>query len=176
MTVVGLAPAGVLAGFGAFLIASGLFYGIPVPVQPMKAVSAVMLTGNLGAGEVAAAGLVLGALLLALGATGAIGRIARLIPPSVTTGLQLGLGLSMAALGLGLAAATPWLGLLVLAAVALLMRVPRCPAAPAALTPPASSRRPAGSRSAGAGRRSSSPPPGARSCGRSSWRSCPRSR
>ena len=43
MTVVGLALAGVLFGFAAFLIATGLFYGLPLPVQPMKAVSAVVL-------------------------------------------------------------------------------------------------------------------------------------
>jgi hypothetical protein len=34
MTVAGLAPAGVLFGFSAFLISTGLFYGLPLPVQP----------------------------------------------------------------------------------------------------------------------------------------------
>jgi hypothetical protein len=43
MTDAGLALAGVLFGFAAFLIAAGLFYGLPLPVQPMKAVSAVRL-------------------------------------------------------------------------------------------------------------------------------------
>ena len=43
MTVAGLALAGVLFGFAAFLIATGLFYGLPLAVQPMKAVSAVRL-------------------------------------------------------------------------------------------------------------------------------------
>ena len=38
MTVAGLAPAGVLFGFAAFLIGTGLFYGLPLPVQPMKAI------------------------------------------------------------------------------------------------------------------------------------------
>ncbi len=46
MTVAGLAPAGVLFGFGIFLISTGLFYGLPLPVQPMKAVSAVILTDS----------------------------------------------------------------------------------------------------------------------------------
>ena len=50
MTVAGLAPAGVLFGFAAFLIATGLFYGLPLPVQPMKAISAVILTGGLRPG------------------------------------------------------------------------------------------------------------------------------
>src|SRR6267378_2815914 len=82
ITVAGLAPAGVLFGFGLFLIATGLFYGLPLPVQPMKAVSAVILTDGLRPGEVAAAGMMLGIVLLVLGATGAIGRFARLIPLS----------------------------------------------------------------------------------------------
>jgi hypothetical protein len=47
-TVVSLAPAGVLLGFAIFLISTGLLYGPPLPVQPMKAVSAVILTGGLG--------------------------------------------------------------------------------------------------------------------------------
>src|ERR1700757_2482786 len=99
ISVAGLAPAGVLFGFGAFLISTGLFYGLPIPVQPMKAVSAVILADGLKPGEVAAAGMMLGIVLLVLGTTGWIGRLARLIPQSVSAGLQLGLGLLMGALG-----------------------------------------------------------------------------
>jgi hypothetical protein len=80
ITVAGLAPAGVLFGFGAFLITTGLFYGLPLSVQPMKAVSAVILTDGLRPGEVAAAGMMLGIVLLVLGTTGLIGRFARTIP------------------------------------------------------------------------------------------------
>jgi predicted benzoate:H+ symporter BenE len=133
ITVAGLAPAGVLVGFGAFFIASGLFYGLPMAVQPMKAVSAVLVTGQVGAGEVAAAGIVLGLVLLVLGATGTIGWLARVIPQSVSAGLQLGLGLSMGLLGLELMWRTPWLGASALALVAVLMLLPRVPAAPVML-------------------------------------------
>ncbi len=130
IAVAGLAPAGVLVGFGAFFIASGLFYGLPMAVQPMKAVSAVLVTGQAGPGEVAAAGVVLGLVLLALGATGTIGWLARVIPQSVSAGLQLGLGLSMGLLGVGLVWRTPWLGVSALALLGALMLVPRMPAAP----------------------------------------------
>src|ERR1700730_11532607 len=133
MTVAGLAPAGVLFGFAAFLIATGLFYGLPLPVQPMKAVSAVILTGGLRPGEVAAAGMMIGVVLLVLGATGWIGRLARVIPQSVSAGLQLGLGLLMGVLGLKLMLETPWIGFPALAALFLLTRIPRCPAAPIVL-------------------------------------------
>jgi Molybdate transporter of MFS superfamily len=36
ITIAGLAPFGVLFGFGLTLIGSGLFYGIPMAVQPMR--------------------------------------------------------------------------------------------------------------------------------------------
>src|SRR5438034_4832243 len=133
MTVAGLAPAGVLFGFAVFLIGTGLFYGLPMPVQPMKAVSAVILTDGLRPGEVAAAGMMLGVALLVLGATGAIGRVARLIPQSVSTGLQLGLGLLMGVLGIRLIFETPLIGLGSLALLFLLIRIPYCPAAPITL-------------------------------------------
>ena len=127
VTVSGLAPAGVLFGFAAFLIAMGLFYGLPLPVQPMKAISAVILTGGLRPGEVIAAGIMIGVVLLVLGITGWIGRLARAIPQSVSAGLQLGLGLLIGVLGLKLILATPWLGLGSLALLFALTRVPRCP-------------------------------------------------
>jgi predicted benzoate:H+ symporter BenE len=133
ITVAGLAPAGILFGFGAFLIATGLFYGLPLPVQPMKAVSAVILTDGLKPGEVAAAGMILGLILLVLGATGWIVRLARAVPQSVSAGLQLGLGLLMGFLGVKLMLETPWIGFAALVLLFLLSRIPRCPAAPIVL-------------------------------------------
>lgn len=121
--VAGMAPAGVLLGFGALLIATGLFYAIPIAVQPMKAVGAAMLTGGLTPAEIAAAGLTVGVVILALGATGLIGRVARLVPQSVTAGLQLGLGLAMAVLGIRLMSDLPWLGFGALALLLLLLRL-----------------------------------------------------
>ncbi|HEX6114482.1 MAG TPA: putative sulfate/molybdate transporter [Geminicoccaceae bacterium] len=133
ITVAGLAPVGVLASFGIFYVATGLFYRLPIPVQPMKAVSAVLITSGLSAGEIAAAGLCLGLILLVLAMTGAIGRFARIVPPSVVTGLQLGLGITLALLSLELMAGTPWLGLVTAGLLLLLLRVPRCPATLVAL-------------------------------------------
>jgi predicted benzoate:H+ symporter BenE len=130
VTVAGLAPAGILLGFGLFLVASGLFYALPMAVQPMKVVGAMLLTGELDAAAVAATGLVMGVVLLTLAATGAIGRLARLIPSSVGAGLQLGIGLAMALFGFTLMDGALWFGVLVLFVLFGLMRVPRCPAAP----------------------------------------------
>lgn len=134
MTVAGLAPAGILFGFGTFLISTGLFYGLPLPVQPMKAVSAVILTDRLPPGEVGAAGIMLGLVLLVLGLTGWIGRLARLIPQSVSAGLQLGLGVLLGVLGIKLMLGTLWVGVASLALLLVLTRIPRCPAVPIVLT------------------------------------------
>jgi hypothetical protein len=130
LTVAGLAPAGVLIGFGAFFIASGLFYGLPMAVQPMKAISAVLVTGQAGPAEVAAAGMLIGAVMLLLALTGTIGWLARVIPQSVSAGLQLGLGIAMGVLGLKLVWHTPWIGISSLALLAGLMIARRVYAAP----------------------------------------------
>jgi predicted benzoate:H+ symporter BenE len=123
----------VLLSFGVFYVASGLFYRLPIPVQPMKAVSAVLITSGLSAGEIAAAGLCLGLILLVLAVTGAIGRFARIVPQSVVTGLQLGLGITLALMSLELMVGLPWLGITTIGLLLLLLRVPRCPATLVAL-------------------------------------------
>ena len=96
IAVVGLSAQAVLLGFGLFYIATGVIYRLPVPVQPMKAIAAVALVGGVTPGAVALGGVMVGLVLLLLGATGLIDRIARLVPQSVLSGLQLGLGLALA--------------------------------------------------------------------------------
>jgi len=134
IAVAGLAPGGVLTGFGVFLIATGLYFRLPLPVQPMKAIGAVILTGGLSSGEVAAAGIATGLMLLVLGATGAIGWMARVVPRSAVLGLQVGLGLAMAWLGAKLLGTGPLAGGVALAVLLGLPRLaPGAPAAPLAL-------------------------------------------
>lgn len=86
-----------LFGFGVFAIATGLYYRRPVPVQPMKAVAALLILGQLGPEEAAATGILVGAALVLLAASGLISRLNRIIPLSVLLGIQLGLGLSLVA-------------------------------------------------------------------------------
>ncbi len=128
LTVGGLASGGVLFGFGLFYLLSGLVYRLPIPVQPMKAVSAVIVTSGLPPGAVAATGLLLGVILLVLGLSGAIDRMARAIPASVIAGLRLGLGASFALLGLELMIEVPWLGFGMLVLLAGLTFLRGCPA------------------------------------------------
>lgn len=134
VTVAGMSAGGVLVGFGAFLLATGLIYRLPLPVQPMKAVGALVIAGGLAPGEVATAGIAGGLILLALTFSGAVAWAARVVPRSAILGLQLGVGATMAWIGLGLA----WSGPLAAGAtLALLLGLPRLaphlPAVPAAL-------------------------------------------
>lgn len=127
IAVAGLAPMPVVLGFALAYIATALVYRLPVPVQPMKAVAAVLLTAGMTPGAVAASGVMLGAILLTLGATGWIDRLGRLVPRSVLAGLQLGLGAALALVSFGLLQSAPLLGaatLLVLAAALGLSRLP----------------------------------------------------
>ena len=80
VTVAGLNPASIFAGFGLFYIFCGWFYRIPMAVQPMKAASAAVLTYGITPGEVAAGGLVMGLVLLLLGLTGIVDLISRITP------------------------------------------------------------------------------------------------
>lgn len=133
ITVGGLSPVGLFVGFGLFYAATGLIYRLPIPVQPMKAVSAVIVTSHLTPGAVAATGVILGIVLLVLAFTGLLERLSKAIPQSVVAGLQLGLGVTLALLGLELMIALPWLGFGALVLLGVLMLVPRCPATLVAL-------------------------------------------
>ncbi|MCA9877374.1 MAG: putative sulfate/molybdate transporter, partial [Thermomicrobiales bacterium] len=93
VTVAGMAPTGVLASFGLFYLMAGVFYGVPIGVQPMKAASAVLLIVPMTPLQVAGAGVVIGAVFFLLGVTGLVTRLAAAIPATVAAGIQLGLGL-----------------------------------------------------------------------------------
>jgi MFS superfamily sulfate permease-like transporter len=133
IAVVGLAPLPVVAGFALFYIATAAYYRLPIPVQPMKAVAAVLLTTQLSPAALAVSGVLLGAVLLLLGLTGWIERLARLVPQSVLAGLQLGLGLALALVGLDLMVTAPIFAGAMLVLLFGLLLVPRAPSALIAL-------------------------------------------
>ncbi|WP_210184002.1 putative sulfate/molybdate transporter [Filomicrobium insigne] len=129
IAVAGLAPMPVLLGFAVFYIGTALYYRLPIPVQPMKVVAAVLLTAQLSHETLVASGVIIGAVLLLLGATGWMTRLARLVPQSVLAGLQLGLGIALALVSLGLMATAPLLAFVTLGLVLGLGRLPGYPSA-----------------------------------------------
>ena len=90
-------PFGVLFAFGLSMLACGLYYKTPFPVQPMKAIGAVaaiqaVQTAVVTPAAIYSAALVTGAVWLLLGLTGLASRVARLVPPAVVIGIVFGLG------------------------------------------------------------------------------------
>lgn len=87
---------------GFYNVVTGLLYDLPVPVQPMKTIAAVALSGDgLTIPEMMAAGIFVSGTVLVLGATGLMGVATRLIPAAVIRGMQLGVGLQLAQKGFG---------------------------------------------------------------------------
>ena len=95
-----LDPASVLIVYGAMQVATGLAYRMPMPVQPLKAVAALVITQRLPAATLYGGGLAIGVTMLVLSVTGLLGRLARLVPKVVVRGIQAGLGLQLAGLAL----------------------------------------------------------------------------
>ncbi|MGM0397529.1 MAG: putative sulfate/molybdate transporter [Halobacteriota archaeon] len=102
-----------LVWFGVFQIAWGLYYGVPVSVEPMKALAALVLAGAITTGELLLAGLLLGVVLLGIGSTGTLSRIERYIGRPVVRGVQFGVALVLLETGVRLSVAD--LGLATLA-------------------------------------------------------------
>jgi len=113
VTVVGIAPSGMLLGFGLALVATGFYYGTPQAVQPMKAIGAVSIAGaaqtaTVTPEAVAVAALVTGLIWLLLGMTGTAERFVRWIGRPVIIGITLGLGLAFMLQGTQLMATAVW--------------------------------------------------------------------
>jgi xanthine/uracil/vitamin C permease (AzgA family) len=90
-------PLGILLGFGVCMIAVGLYYKTPIPVQPMKAIGAVAATQaaqtvTLTPQAVFASGFATGILWMVLGATGLAQKLSRVVPRPVVVGIIVGLG------------------------------------------------------------------------------------
>lgn len=99
----GVSSTGAFFIVGLAYILAGLYYRVPIPVQPFKSVSAIAIVMGLSASVIAASGLVMAVLLLLLAATGLIGLVARLFPRAVIRGVQLSVALLLIKAGAGLA-------------------------------------------------------------------------
>ncbi len=80
---------------GLVYIASGTYFRLPVPVQPLKAMAAIAIAGGASAGEVAAGSMIMGAILLLTSVTGLASRLSRLFAPWTVKGVQLAVGLML---------------------------------------------------------------------------------
>ena len=96
----GLDAPSVLVMFGLMQVATGIAYRMPMPVQPLKAVAALVITQKVPAATLYGGGLAIGATMFVLATTGLLGWLARVVPRAVVRGLQFGLGLQLSLLAL----------------------------------------------------------------------------
>jgi hypothetical protein len=96
----GLDPALVFGTYGALQILTGVVYRMPMPVQPLKAVAALVIAGGVTPQVLAGGGLSIGVTMLLLAATGLLDTINRVVPRAVVRGIQLGLGVTLGRLAL----------------------------------------------------------------------------
>lgn len=87
---------------GLLYIAAGLYYGIPVPVQPLKATSAIAIALAATPDDIAATALLMGALFTGISLFPLSGLVRKAFPRPVVRGIQLGLGILLARKGLSL--------------------------------------------------------------------------
>ena len=93
--------ASVLIMFGVMQVLTGLAYRMPMPVQPLKAMAAIVIAQHTAAPVLYGAGLAIGVIMLLLALTGGLTWLGRVIPKSVVRGIQFGLGLQLASIALG---------------------------------------------------------------------------
>lgn len=133
ITVASLDVTSVLVMVGLMYLFTAWYYRLPVPVQPMKVIGAAIIVHHFTAAEVAASGLLIGLTMLLIAVTGLIEKIARLVPASLTMGIQTGLGISLAILGIKMTGTDWTLGLPILLAMLLLINNRYLPASIVAL-------------------------------------------
>ena len=88
----GLSPLGLFLSIGVYYAISGIYFGITVPVQPMKVIGAYAIATSMSANQILASSLLMGIFLLIVGVTGAIDVIRKVTPQAVIRGVQLSTG------------------------------------------------------------------------------------
>ncbi|MGD8924396.1 MAG: putative sulfate/molybdate transporter, partial [Syntrophobacterales bacterium] len=87
---------------GLFYILAGHYFGVPVPVQPMKVIGAYAIATGLTPTQIVSSSLWMGIVILFLGITGLIQVIGKYTPKSTVRGVQLGVGVVLLIKGLKL--------------------------------------------------------------------------
>ena len=103
----GLSATAVLLPAGLLYVAVALAYGLPIPVQPLKAFGAIAIAKDLGSDEIAAGALLMGVIFLILGRTGLIDLAAKAFPKPLIRGVQITVGLLFLKIAWGLVSDPP---------------------------------------------------------------------
>lgn len=100
----GLSFTTVFIAIGIYYVLSGLYFRLPLPVQPLKVVSAIAIASPMlvTSKVLAATGLIFGLILIVIAYTGIIEWIAKFFTTPIVRGIQLGLGLILIKKGINL--------------------------------------------------------------------------
>lgn len=98
--VVGLNPVGLFFSIALFYLISGAYFGVTVPVQPMKVIGAYAVATAMNPSEILASSLLMACALLFIGLTGSIDFIRKYTEKSVIRGVQLTTGTLLVAGGI----------------------------------------------------------------------------
>ena len=98
----GLSATAVLLPAGLLYVAAALTYGLPIPVQPLKAFGAIAIAKGLGSDEIAAGALLMGTVFVVLGRLRLLDAAARAFPKALIRGVQLTVGLLFLKIAWGL--------------------------------------------------------------------------
>ena len=89
----GLSPSGIFFTVGIFYIFSGLYFGIPTAVQPMKVIGAYAVAAAISTQQLMAATLTMSVVLIVIAVSGAMPWLSRHTPKPVVRGVQLSTGI-----------------------------------------------------------------------------------
>ena len=108
--VTDLKLATILFFFGIFYIGIGVYYKLPMPVEPMKAIGTIAIAGKLSSMEIVGAGVTTGLIFILIGLTGTMQYIKKSIPNSIIRGIQFGLVLKLLKTAIDFTLQTPYIG------------------------------------------------------------------
>jgi len=98
----GMNPTGIFVCVGLFYIASGLYFKVTCPVEPMKVISAYAIATGVTIAQIQASCFWVFLILMIIGITGFISIIGRYISTPVVRGVQLSVGILLLSQGLHL--------------------------------------------------------------------------
>jgi len=129
IAVCGLNPAGIFIMMGLANIVFGLVYRIPVPLQPMKVIAVVAIAQRWSPSMVYASGFAMGIIWLLFAVTGVMDRLTKIVPHSAVRGIQVALGILIAARALKMLSVWWLLGIISIIVAVLLRRNRYAPSA-----------------------------------------------
>jgi len=129
IVVNGLNPAGFLVMMGLTNIVTGIVYGLPMPIEPMKVLAVMAIAQGWSPSMIYASGFSMGVIWLFLAATNLIGWMSKITPKSVVWGIQITLGILLATQAIEMLSTWWLLGILSLVVVLVFRQNRYAPAA-----------------------------------------------